>query len=50
LPENGVILEKVVQLGEDFFKQKTLMMAKQKGTRNLAYEVNVSSPLVAKPV
>ena len=39
LPENSVILEKIVQLDEAFFKQRTLMMAKQKGTRNLAFEI-----------
>jgi transposase-like protein len=39
LPENAVILEKIVQLDEAFFKQRTLMMAKQKGTRNLAFEI-----------
>lgn len=39
LPPNGVILQKIVQLDEAFFKKRTLMMAKQKGTRNLAYEI-----------
>lgn len=39
LPPNDIILEKIVQLDEAFFKHRTLMMAKQKGTRNLAYEV-----------
>ena len=39
LPENGIILQKIVQLDEAFFKQRTLMMAKQKGTRNLAFEI-----------
>jgi len=39
LPENGVILEKIVQLDEAFFKHKTLIMAKQKKTRNLAFEI-----------
>lgn len=39
LPENQVILRKIVQLDEAFFKKRTLMMAKQKGTRNLAYEI-----------
>lgn len=39
LPENPVILRQIVQLDEAFFKNRTLMLAKQKGTRNLAYEV-----------
>jgi transposase-like protein len=39
LPEDQVILQRVVQLDEAFFKQISLMMAKQKGTRKLAYEV-----------
>lgn len=39
LPENPVILEKIVQLDEAFFRQRTLMLAKEKGTRKLAYEV-----------
>ncbi len=39
LPENRAILSKFVQLDEAFFKSRALMMAKQKGTRNLAYEI-----------
>lgn len=39
LPENPSILSKIVQLDEAFFKNKTLMLAKQKGTRNLAYQI-----------
>lgn len=37
LPENQVILEKIVQLDEAFFKKQALMMGKQKGTRKIAY-------------
>lgn len=39
LPENRSVLAKIVQLDEAFFKQRTVMMAKQKGTRNLAVEI-----------
>jgi transposase-like protein len=39
LPKESHILERIVQLDEAFFKNLTLMMAKQKGTRKLAYEV-----------
>lgn len=39
LPAETHILEHIVQLDEAYFKQMTLMMAKQKGTRNLAYDV-----------
>lgn len=39
LPENRAILSKIVQLDEAFFKSRALMMAKQQGTRNLAYEM-----------
>jgi hypothetical protein len=39
LPEETHILERIVQLDEAFFKKMTLMMAKQKGTRKLAYEI-----------
>lgn len=39
LPEETHILERIVQLDEAYFKNMTLMMAKQKGTRKLAYEV-----------
>lgn len=39
LPENEAILQRIVQLDEAFFKKRTLMMAKEKGTRNLAYEI-----------
>lgn len=37
LPPNLVVLERVVQLDEVFFKNQSLMMAKQPGTRNLAW-------------
>ncbi len=43
LPEDPVILEKIVQLDEAFFKRRTLMLAKQSGTRKLAYEVLVTT-------
>lgn len=39
LPRETHILERIVQLDEAFFKNMTLMMAKQKGTRKLAWEV-----------
>lgn len=39
LPKDQEILEKIVQLDEAFFKKRALMLAKQKGTRKLAYEV-----------
>lgn len=45
LPENRVILGKIVQLDEAFFKKHALMLAKQPGTRKLAYEVlNTKNP------
>jgi len=37
LPEETHILEHIIQLDEAFFKNMTLMMAKQKGTRKLSY-------------
>ena len=39
LPRETHILERIVQLDEAFFRDMTLMMAKQKGTRRLAYDV-----------
>lgn len=39
LPKNPVILEKIVQLDEAYFKKHTLILGKQKGTRNLAFEI-----------
>lgn len=39
LPDNRLILEKIVQLDEAYFKKRTLMMAKQQGTRNVAYNL-----------
>ncbi len=39
LPQETHILERIVQLDEAFFKDMTLMMAKQKNTRKLAYEI-----------
>lgn len=39
LPQNPEILNKIVQLDEAFFKSRTLMLAKQSGTRKLAFEV-----------
>lgn len=43
LPQENHILERIVQLDEAYFKNMTLMMAKQKGTRNLAYDVIVGN-------
>ena len=39
LPGNSIILERIVQLDEAYFKDRSLVMAKQKGTRKLAWEV-----------
>lgn len=39
LPKETHVLERIVQLDEAYFKNMTLIMAKQKGTRNLAYDV-----------
>ena len=39
LPQETHILERIVQMDEAFFKTMTLLMAKQKGTRKLAFEV-----------
>jgi hypothetical protein len=39
LPEESHILEKIVQLDEAFFKNMTLMMGKQVGTKKLAYDI-----------
>lgn len=39
LPQETHVLERIVQLDEAYFKNMTLMMAKQKGTKNLAYDV-----------
>jgi len=39
LPQETHVLERVVQLDEAYFKNMTLIMGKQKGTRNLAYDV-----------
>jgi len=39
LPLNEEVLEKIVQLDEAYFRDVSLMMAKQKGTRKLAYEL-----------
>lgn len=44
LPENREILEKIVQLDEAYFKKTGLMMAKQQGTRKLAYLLFSKSP------
>ena len=43
LPEETHILERIVQLDEAYFKDMTLIMAKQKGTRNLAYDVVIGT-------
>jgi len=39
LPLRQGILERIIQLDETFFKRMTLMMAKQQGTRKLAFEM-----------
>ena len=39
LPQEQVILEKLVQLDEAYFKGNSLLMAKQPGTRKLAWQV-----------
>lgn len=39
LPRNEAILEHLVQLDEAFFKNRTLIMAKQSGTKKLAFEI-----------
>lgn len=39
LPGQPVILEKIVQLDEAYFRETSLIMAKQQGTRKLAYQV-----------
>jgi len=39
LPENTEILERIVQLDEAYFKRMSLVMAKQQGTRKLAFEI-----------
>ena len=39
LPPEAHVLERIVQLDEAFFRDMTLMMGKQKGTRKLAYDV-----------
>jgi len=39
LPLETHVLERIVQLDEAFFRNMTLMMAKEKGTRKLAYDV-----------
>ena len=39
LPQNTAILEHLVQLDEAYFKKTSLIMAKQTGTRKVAYQV-----------
>jgi hypothetical protein len=39
LPEETHILERIVQLDEAYFKERALLMAKQIGTRKLAYDI-----------
>ena len=39
LPQEEHILERIVQMDEAYFKRAALVMAKQKGTRKLAYAV-----------
>ena len=44
LPYNPEILEKIVQLDEAYFRRAGLMMAKQQGTRKVAFEIFFKSP------
>jgi len=47
LPKDKVVLEAIIQLDEAYFggfKGKTLLMAKQKGTRKLAYKILSHEP------
>jgi len=39
LPQETHVLERIVQMDEAYFKNRTLVMAKQTGTRKLAFEV-----------
>lgn len=39
LPQETRVLERIVQLDEAYFKNMTLVMEKQKGTRKLAFDV-----------
>ncbi|MEJ0053567.1 MAG: IS1595 family transposase [bacterium] len=39
LPQETHVLERIVQMDEAYFKNAALVMAKQKGTRKLAFEV-----------
>lgn len=39
LPENEATLERIIQLDEAYFKKQALMMAKQQGTRKVAFEM-----------
>lgn len=39
LPQEKPILERIIQLDEAYFKKTALIMAKQKGTRKLAYDM-----------
>jgi hypothetical protein len=39
LPQESHILERIVQMDEAYFKDAALLMAKQKGTRKLAWDV-----------
>jgi len=39
LPESSVILEKKIQMDEAYSKDRSVIMAKQIGTRNLAWEI-----------
>jgi hypothetical protein len=44
LPEESHILERIVQLDEAYFKNRALLMGKQKGTRKLSYMVLSETP------
>ena len=47
LPQNNVVLDKLIQLDEAYFKNNSLFMGKQIGTRKLAFEV-IPQPAVAR--
>ena len=47
LPQNNEALEKLIQLDEAYFKNNSLFMCKQIGTRKLAFEV-IPQPSVAR--
>ena len=46
LPQEHHILERIVQLDEAYFKNHILIMGKQKGTRNIAYQMHQGNSFV----